>query len=90
MEEEGAVEAPVVDASAVATAKPAEDTGPELDADGNPIAKEDDDDEEEPGQHVACCYGSGPEGSGSDHVWSGSRWITRSCRKCRTAGFLRP
>ncbi|MBK0328339.1 RNA polymerase sigma factor RpoD [Rhodobacteraceae bacterium F11138] len=47
MDEEGGVEAPVVDTSAVATSKPAEDDKPELDADGNPIAKDDDDDEDE-------------------------------------------
>ncbi|GAB5438150.1 RNA polymerase sigma factor RpoD [Falsiruegeria mediterranea] len=40
-------EAPVVDTSAVQAAKPAKDEGPELDADGNPIAKDDDDDEDE-------------------------------------------
>ncbi|MGR3760169.1 RNA polymerase sigma factor RpoD [Roseobacteraceae bacterium NS-SX3] len=38
---------PVVDPSKVAAAKPAKDEGPELDADGNPIAKEDDDDDDE-------------------------------------------
>jgi RNA polymerase primary sigma factor len=47
LDEEGEDETPVVDTSAVAAAKPAEDTGPELDADGNPIAKDDDDDEDE-------------------------------------------
>jgi RNA polymerase primary sigma factor len=42
-------EEPVVNTSAVAanTNKKAEDSGPELDADGNPIAKDDDDDEDE-------------------------------------------
>ncbi|WP_164661036.1 RNA polymerase sigma factor RpoD [Tropicibacter sp. Alg240-R139] len=40
-------EAPVVDTSAVQAAKPEKDEGPELDADGNPIAKDDDDDEDE-------------------------------------------
>ena len=40
-------EAPVVDTSVVQAAKPAKDEGPELDADGNPIAKDDDDDEDE-------------------------------------------
>ncbi|SLN48106.1 RNA polymerase sigma factor RpoD [Falsiruegeria litorea R37] len=40
-------EEPVVDTSAVQAAKPAKDEGPELDADGNPIAKDDDDDEDE-------------------------------------------
>uniref|UniRef100_UPI000A5C5E07 RNA polymerase sigma factor RpoD n=1 Tax=Leisingera sp. F5 TaxID=1813816 RepID=UPI000A5C5E07 len=39
-------EEPVVDTSAVAATKK-EDTGPELDADGNPIASDDDDDEDE-------------------------------------------
>ncbi|WP_127114153.1 RNA polymerase sigma factor RpoD [Shimia sediminis] len=38
---------PVVDTSNVNAAPKAEDTGPELDADGNPIAKDDDDDEDE-------------------------------------------
>ncbi|MGI3166098.1 RNA polymerase sigma factor RpoD [Pseudooceanicola sp. 200-1SW] len=40
---------PVVDPSAVnaAAAQPKKDTGPELDADGNPIAKDDDDDEDD-------------------------------------------
>ncbi|GAA6190730.1 RNA polymerase sigma factor RpoD [Phaeobacter sp. NW0010-22] len=47
MDEESEEETPVVDASAVASAKPAEESGPELDADGNPIAKDDDDDEDE-------------------------------------------
>jgi RNA polymerase primary sigma factor len=42
-------EEPVVNTSAVAanTNKKAEDSGPELDADGNPIAKDDEDDEDE-------------------------------------------
>ncbi|SFU05864.1 RNA polymerase sigma factor RpoD [Sedimentitalea nanhaiensis] len=47
MDEEGGVEAPVVDANAAATAKPTEEEKPELDADGNPIVKEDDDDEDD-------------------------------------------
>ncbi|NVO54779.1 RNA polymerase sigma factor RpoD [Rhodobacteraceae bacterium B1Z28] len=47
LNEEGDVEEPVVDTSAVQAAKPAKDTGPELDADGNPIASDDDDDEDE-------------------------------------------
>ncbi|MEX0319293.1 MULTISPECIES: RNA polymerase sigma factor RpoD [unclassified Ruegeria] len=47
MDEEGDVEEPVVDTSAVQAAKPAKDTGPELDADGNPIATDDDDDEDD-------------------------------------------
>ena len=38
---------PIVDTSAVAAKKPEADTGPELDADGNPIAKDDDDDEDD-------------------------------------------
>ena len=46
MDEEGGVEEPVVDTSSV-QAKKAEDTGPELDADGNPIAKDDDDDDDD-------------------------------------------
>ncbi|WP_037307678.1 RNA polymerase sigma factor RpoD [Ruegeria halocynthiae] len=48
LDEEGGVEEPVVDASAVQAAKPVkEDSGPELDADGNPIASDDDDDEDD-------------------------------------------
>jgi RNA polymerase primary sigma factor len=46
MGEDGEVEEPVVDTSAVAAQKPAE-SEPELDADGNPIAKDDDDDDDE-------------------------------------------
>ncbi|MDC0658011.1 RNA polymerase sigma factor RpoD [Leisingera sp. SS27] len=46
MDEDGEEE-PVVDTSAVAAAKPAKDEGPELDADGNPIASDDDDDEDD-------------------------------------------
>ncbi|MFD3189049.1 RNA polymerase sigma factor RpoD [Sedimentitalea sp. HM32M-2] len=46
MDEDGEVEAPVVDANATA-AKPAEEEKPELDADGNPIVKDDDDDEDD-------------------------------------------
>ena len=46
LDEEGGVEEPVVEAANVATA-PKKDTGPELDADGNPIAKDDDEDEDE-------------------------------------------
>ncbi|AVO39550.1 RNA polymerase sigma factor RpoD [Pukyongiella litopenaei] len=46
MDEEGEVEEPVVDTSAVQETK-TEDKGPELDADGNPIAKDDDDDEDD-------------------------------------------
>ncbi|AHD01494.1 RNA polymerase sigma factor RpoD [Leisingera methylohalidivorans] len=47
LDEDGEEEAPVVDTAAVAAAKPAKDEGPELDADGNPIASDDDDDEDE-------------------------------------------
>ncbi|EEX11188.1 RNA polymerase sigma factor RpoD [Ruegeria lacuscaerulensis ITI-1157] len=47
LDEDGDVEEPVVDTSKVQAAKPAKDTGPELDADGNPIASDDDDDEDE-------------------------------------------
>ncbi|MFY2826098.1 RNA polymerase sigma factor RpoD [Ruegeria sp. MALMAid1280] len=47
MDEDGDVEEPVVDTSNVQAAKPAKDTGPELDADGNPIANDDDDDDED-------------------------------------------
>ncbi len=46
MDEDGEEE-PVVDTSAVAAAKPAKEEGPELDADGNPIASDDDDDEDD-------------------------------------------
>ena len=45
MDEEGGVEEPVVAAGSVPTAK--EEDSPELDADGNPIARDDDDDEDE-------------------------------------------
>ncbi|TDK51597.1 RNA polymerase sigma factor RpoD [Antarcticimicrobium luteum] len=38
---------PIVDTSSVASSKPETDSGPELDADGNPIAKDDDDEEED-------------------------------------------
>ena len=47
MDEEGAATAPIVDSSTVEAKKPANDNGPELDADGNPIIKEDDDEEED-------------------------------------------
>ena len=47
MGEDGEVEAPVVDTSAVAAAKPEQEETQELDADGNPIQKDDDDDEDE-------------------------------------------
>ncbi|WP_271946269.1 RNA polymerase sigma factor RpoD [Ruegeria faecimaris] len=47
MDEDGDVEEPVVDTSTVQAAKPAKEEGPELDADGNPIATDDDDDEDE-------------------------------------------
>ncbi len=47
MDEDGEVEEPVVDTSAVQAAKPAKDEGPELDADGNPIANDDDDDDDD-------------------------------------------
>ncbi|MCT4553085.1 MAG: RNA polymerase sigma factor RpoD [Pelagimonas sp.] len=46
MGEDGEVEEPVVDTSGVEAAKPKDDQ-PELDADGNPIAKDDDDDDDE-------------------------------------------
>ena len=45
--EDGEVEEPIVDTSQVAAKKPEADAGPELDADGNPIAKDDDDDDDE-------------------------------------------
>ena len=47
LDEDGEVSEPVVDTSAVAANKPAKDTGPELDADGNPIASDDEDDEDD-------------------------------------------
>ncbi|WP_170464332.1 RNA polymerase sigma factor RpoD [Ruegeria arenilitoris] len=47
MDEDGDVEEPVVDTSAVQAAKPAKDTGPELDADGNPLNNDDDDDDDD-------------------------------------------
>ncbi|MFW8594842.1 RNA polymerase sigma factor RpoD [Cribrihabitans neustonicus] len=47
LDEEGGVEEPVVDPSAVQAAKPAKEEGPELDADGNPISREEDEDEDE-------------------------------------------
>ncbi|UWS08902.1 RNA polymerase sigma factor RpoD [Phaeobacter inhibens] len=48
LDEDGEVSEPVVDTSAVAANKPAaKETGPELDADGNPIAQDDDDDEDD-------------------------------------------
>ncbi|CUH44860.1 RNA polymerase sigma factor RpoD [Ruegeria atlantica] len=47
LDEDGDVEEPVVDTSAVQAAKPAKDTGPELDADGNPLNNDDDDDDDE-------------------------------------------
>ncbi len=46
LDEEGGTEA-VVESGAGATESKDKDSGPELDADGNPIAKEDDEDEEE-------------------------------------------
>ncbi len=47
LDEDGDVEEPVVDTSTVQAAKPAKDEGPELDADGNPIAQDDDDDDDD-------------------------------------------
>jgi len=47
MDEDGDVEEPVVDTSAMQAQNPAAESGPELDADGNPIAKDDDDDDDE-------------------------------------------
>ncbi len=46
LDEEGGEE-PVVDTSAVQTAKPERESGPELDADGNPILNNDDDEDED-------------------------------------------
>ncbi|WP_428928469.1 RNA polymerase sigma factor RpoD [Marinibacterium sp. SX1] len=45
--EEGEVDEPLVDTASVQTEKKAESNGPELDADGNPIAREDDDDDDD-------------------------------------------
>ncbi len=51
MDEEGDVAEPVVDPSAVSgAAKPEKDSGPELDADGNPILNNDDDDDDDDDQ----------------------------------------
>ncbi|MFK7752813.1 MAG: RNA polymerase sigma factor RpoD, partial [Sedimentitalea sp.] len=47
MDEDGEVEEPIVATATAEGEKPATDESPELDADGNPIAKEDDDDEDE-------------------------------------------
>ncbi|MEX0340440.1 MAG: RNA polymerase sigma factor RpoD [Arenibacterium sp.] len=47
MDEDGEGEEPLVANTNVETAKKPEDDQPELDADGNPIAKDDDDDEDE-------------------------------------------
>ncbi|EEE38448.1 Sigma-70, region 3 family [Rhodobacteraceae bacterium KLH11] len=47
LDEDGDVQEPVVDTSSVQAAKPEKDTGPELDADGNPIASDDDDDDDD-------------------------------------------
>ncbi len=47
MDEDGDVEEPVVDTANVQAAKPARDTGPELDADGNPLNNDDDDDDDD-------------------------------------------
>lgn len=47
MGEDGEVEAPIVEPGAVASKKKTEKSGPELDADGNPIVSDDDDDEED-------------------------------------------
>ena len=47
MGEDGEVEEPIVDTSQVSAKKEDSDSSPELDADGNPIAKDDDDDDDE-------------------------------------------
>ena len=47
MGEDGEVTEPVIDASGATTTPKAEESTEELDADGNPIAKEDDDDEDD-------------------------------------------
>jgi RNA polymerase primary sigma factor len=48
--EDGVVEEPIVDTSGVQAQKPANDAGPELDADGNPISRDDDDDDDDDDQ----------------------------------------
>ncbi|UUV07158.1 MULTISPECIES: RNA polymerase sigma factor RpoD [Ruegeria] len=47
LDEDGDVDEPVVDTTAVQANKPAKDTGPELDADGNPLNNDDDDDDDD-------------------------------------------
>lgn len=47
MDEDEEVDEPVVDTSAMQAQNTAAESGPELDADGNPIAKDDDDDDDE-------------------------------------------
>ena len=47
MDEDGEVDEPVVDTSAMQAQNTAAESGSELDADGNPIAKDDDDDDDE-------------------------------------------
>lgn len=47
LDEDGEDEEPVVDTASVQSAKPAKEQGPELDADGNPLSKEDDDEDED-------------------------------------------
>ncbi|AXT26529.1 RNA polymerase sigma factor RpoD [Ruegeria sp. AD91A] len=47
LDEDGDVDEPVVDTSAVQANKPAKDSGPELDADGNPLNNDDDDDDDD-------------------------------------------
>ncbi|WP_299895913.1 RNA polymerase sigma factor RpoD [uncultured Ruegeria sp.] len=47
LDEDGDVDEPVVDTSAVQANKPAKDNGPELDADGNPLNNDDDDDDDD-------------------------------------------
>ncbi|WP_158964647.1 RNA polymerase sigma factor RpoD [Chachezhania sediminis] len=47
LDEDVGPDAPIVDSSKVEARKPANDNGPELDADGNPIIKEDDDEEDD-------------------------------------------
>ena len=88
MDEDGDVEEPVtVDTSAVQAAKPAKDTGPELDADGNPLNNDDDDDDDEQANMSLAAM----EAALKDQVLTTLERISTdfsmNCLKCRTAGF---
>ena len=54
MDEGGDVEEPVVDTSAVQTAKPEKASGPELDADENPVQQDDDDEDDQANMSLAA------------------------------------